>query len=90
MYKKNDKVLIKSPAGDIMPVVEAVLVEQVTLGWICNLTKPDEIAMFKRVWGIPFKYPLNVETFVFEDDIVKKARRPKRRKRPRKPKQKTI
>ena len=90
MYKKNDKVLIRSPAGDIIPLVEVILIEQTTYGWMCKLTKEEDINMLKKQWGIPFRYPDKVDTFVFESNIIKKVKKPRRRKSRPNPKRKTI
>ena len=29
--------------------------------------------MLKREWSIPYKYPDQVETYVYEEDIIKKV-----------------
>ena len=84
MYKVGDIVLIKSCAGDIIPVVEAKLIKKIEskegwVGWECDLTKPKEADMLRKDWCIPLKFPDNIRTFVFEDNIIKHIKKKRRR-----------
>ena len=103
MYKEGDVVLIKSRAGDAIPAIHVVLIKKVVrkaqkgkyfdwpgyVGWECRLTKPEEADLLRKKWSIPFKFPDDIETFVFETHIIKKIRAPTKRKRVRKSKKKT-
>jgi len=87
MYKINDIVLIKSCSGDGMPVIHVKLIERVEVkaskgtifdwpgyvGWKCILTEPEEAALLRKEWSIPFKFPDDIETFVVEENIIEKA-----------------
>jgi len=95
MYKKGDKVIIKSCAGDCIPAVQAVLVKKIEskdgwVGWECKLIDKEEIRMLKKEWSIPYEYPEKVDTFVYEEDIVKKITRRRKGKSRRNSKKKTI
>tara|TARA_R110002020_G_scaffold53941_1_gene150728 strand:+ start:343 stop:633 length:291 start_codon:yes stop_codon:yes gene_type:complete len=96
MYKVGDIVLIKSCAGDIIPAVEAILVEKIEskegwIGWECDLTKPEEADILRKEWSIPLKFPDNIRTFVYEDNIIKKVSKTKKsRRRVAKSNKKTI
>jgi len=88
MYKKNDVVIINSPAGVGIPHVHVKLVERVEvkpskgrsfdwpgyIGWQCELIKEDEVEALRKEWNIPFRWPDRVSTFTFEKNIVKKAK----------------
>ena len=95
MYKKGDKVIIRSCAGDCIPAVQAVLVKKIESsegwsGWECKLINEKEINMLRKEWSIPYKYPEKVDTFVYEEDIVKKISRRRKRKSRRNSVKKTI
>jgi len=97
MYKKNDVVIIKSPAGAVIPHVHVRLVEREEVkpskgntfdwpgyvGWKCELIKEEEAEILRKEWNIPFKWPDQITTFTFEENIVKKVKPPPRRKRRR-------
>ena len=40
-------------------------------GWEAELVNPDEAEMLRKKWSIPFKFPDLVETFVYDDCIIK-------------------
>ena len=95
MYKKNDVVIIKSPAGAGIPHVHVKLIEREEVkpskgrafdwpgyvGWKCELIKQEEAEILRKEWSIPFRWPDRVNTFTFEENIVKKVKVPSRRKR---------
>ena len=80
MYKKGDIVLIKSSAGDVIPPFHVKLVERIKrkppkdpeyIMWRARLTNPKEVDRLRKEWQIPFKFPNEVETFVYETNIIK-------------------
>jgi hypothetical protein len=95
MYKENDIVLVRSPAGEAVPVVHVKLIKKVVskpqkgrnfdwpgcVGWEAVLVKPEEADMLRKKYSIPFKFPNDIETFVFESDIIKKTSPRRRRKK---------
>jgi hypothetical protein len=97
MYEIGDIVLIKSCAGDAIPPVHVRLIERVEVkgrkgrtmdwppysGWECVLIYPEEAELLRKRWGIPFKHPDNMDTFTYENDIIKKISRNKPLKRHR-------
>lgn len=103
MYKKGDIVLVKSPAGEAIPLIHVKLIKKIEtkaakgknfdwpgyVGWECELTKPEEADKLRKEWSIPFKFPDNIKTFTFEDDIIKKISKTKKKKRVHKSKKKT-
>jgi hypothetical protein len=100
MYKKDDIVLIKSRAGDGIPAIHVKLIERVEVkpfkgttiewpgyvGWTCVLTKPEEADILRKKWSIPFKFPDNIDTFAFEEEIIKKVKNSPKKKRKKKEK----
>ena len=100
MYKKNDIVLVKSRHVLEMPPIHVKLINKHVVkgrkgnsmdwpgyvGWDACLTKPEEAAMLRKKWSIPYEFPDDIETFVFEDDIIKKVKND----RPRKTKKRRI
>ena len=95
MYKENDIVLVKSRAGDSIPHIHVKLLKRIErkaqkgryfdwlgyVGWDAILIKPEEAEILRKKWSIPFKFPDNIETFVFESDIIKKINKKRRKKR---------
>jgi len=98
-YKPDDIVLAKSPAGDAIPPVHVKLIERSHIKgskgntivwpeyviWAAELVYPEEAKMLKKEWSIPFKFPDDISTSVFERNIIKlvsrkKTKRTKRRK----------
>ena len=100
MYKKDDIVLIRSVAGDVIPKIHVKLIEQEIvkpqkgktmdwpgyIGWKCVLTKPEEADILRKKWSIPFKFPDNIDTFAFEEEIIKKVKNSPKKKRKKKEK----
>ena len=84
MYKKGDIVKVNSPAGKAIPPVHVKLLKKIVvkaskgrkidwpgyIGWEAKLIYKNEVEMLRKKFSIPFKYPNDVETFVFEDDII--------------------
>ena len=97
MYKKNDVVIITSPAGAGIPHVHVRLIERKEVkpskgnsfdwpgyvGWKCELIKEEEAEILRKEWSIPFRWPDRVTTFTFEENIVKKVKPAPRRIRRR-------
>lgn len=95
MYKKDDVVIINSPAGAGIPHVHVRLIEREEVkpvkgrtfdwpgyvGWECELIKKEEVEILRKEWNIPFRWPDRVSTFTFEKNIVKKVKTSSRRKR---------
>jgi hypothetical protein len=95
MYKKGDIVLVRSIGGDTIPKIHVELIEQKIvkpqkgktmdwpgyIGWKCVLTKPEEADILRKEWSIPFRFPDDIETFVLEENIIKKIKTNNARKR---------
>ena len=87
MYRENDIVLVRSPAGESIPHIHVKLLKSIEVkpqkgrnfdwpgyvGWEAVLTKPEEADILRKNHSIPFKFPNDIETFVFESDIIKKV-----------------
>ena len=94
MYKEGDIVLVCSRAGESIPHVHVKLLKRIEVkpqkgrnfdwagyvGWDCVLVKPEEADLLRKN-SIPFKFPDDIETFVFESDIIKKINKKRRKKR---------
>ena len=88
MYKPNDIVLIKTRFIKDAPPIHVRLLKKYEvkpqkgnrinwsgyIGWDAELTNSQEAAILKKRWQIPFKFPNNIETFVFQEDIIKKVK----------------
>jgi hypothetical protein len=99
-YKPGDIVLIKSRVGSSIPQIHVKLVERHVrkefkgntmdwpgyIYWDAVLVKQSEVEVLRKRWSIPFSFPDDVATIVFDDDIVRKER--KKRKNSVKRKQK--
>ena len=79
-YKVGDIVLIKSSAGPAIPNIHVKLLQKIKRNtsfdpayiiWKARLTKRKEVDMLRKQWQIPFKFPNEVETFVYETNIIK-------------------
>ena len=91
MYKVNDIVLTKSPAGNAIPAIHVKLKKEVIVkkskytdgyrGWEAVLIYEKEADMLRKRWRIPFKFPDKIDTFVYECDIIKKVRKRKNRRK---------
>jgi len=91
-YKVGDIVLVKSSAGPAIPHFHVKLIERIVKGppkdpgyiiWRTHLTRQHEVTILRKEWHIPFKFPDDIETFVTENNIIRKERRPKKRKNKR-------
>ena len=47
--------------------------------WDAELVYSEEADDLRKTFGIPFKFPDSIETIVFEEDIIKKVRKNKKR-----------
>ena len=79
-YKVGNIVLVKSAAGTAIPHFEVKLLQRIKrntsfdppyIMWKACLTKRKEADMLRKQWQIPFKFPDEVETFVYETNIIK-------------------
>ena len=79
-YKVGDIVLVKSSAGEALPRFHVKLVERIVrkppkdssyVIWRAHLTRQREADILRKEWQIPFKFPNEVETFVYETNITK-------------------
>mgnify|MGYP001255994987 FL=1 len=79
-YKVGDIVLVKSSAGPAIPHFKVQLLKYIKrqtsfdppyIIWKARLTKRKEVDMLRKQWQIPFKFPDEVETFVYETNVIK-------------------
>lgn len=100
-FRAGDVVLAKSCAGKAIPDVKLKLLEKITIAaskgnnfdwpgyiqWRAILICEEEVKMLKKRFQIPYSYPEDVETYVFDRDIIKKLKNNKksvtRRRRPK-------
>jgi hypothetical protein len=100
MYKEKDIVLVQSSAGfGIEPFHVRLIKKNVVkeskgntivwpgyIGWDAELVYPKEAEHLRKRWSIPFSFPDHIQTFVFEDEIIKKVRQKRTQNRRRKKK----
>ena len=76
----GDVVLIKSPAGPAIPNFKVKLIQRIKrktsfdptyIIWRAILTSRKEADILRTKWQIPFKFPDQIETFVYETNIIK-------------------
>jgi hypothetical protein len=95
-YNKGDIVLAKSPAGPAIPAVHVRLLARTHVKaskgrtidwpeyvvWEAELVKESDAVMLKKRFQIPFSFPDDVKTNVYERNIIKiiKRNRKKRNK----------
>ena len=86
MYEKNDIVLIKSLAVPEMKPIKVRLIKKYVVkarkgnrinwpayvGWDAVLISKSDATRLKKRWRIPFEFPSDIETFIYEDEIIKK------------------
>ena len=86
-YKVGDTVLVKARAGPAIPNVHVKLLKKYIIkkrkghridwpeyiGWDAKLIYKKEILLLKKKFRIPYEYPNNVETFVYDEDIIRKT-----------------
>ena len=46
--------------------------------WDAEMVYEKEVSLLKKRWSIPFSFPNDIETIVFEEDIIKKVRKNKK------------
>jgi hypothetical protein len=46
-------------------------------GWEAELIYSAEVDVLREKWHIPFKFPNDVNTFIYEEEIVKKVKNKK-------------
>ena len=104
MRKSGDIVLVKSPAGDDITQVHVKLIKRVIVkpskgnnfdwpgysGWEAELVFKEEAEHLRKEWSIPFDFPSEISTFVFDRCIIKKPRNPKPRVKNNKNKKRRI
>jgi len=87
-YKVGDIVLVKSSAGEAIPRFHVRLIERIVRNpptdpsyiiWRARLTRRREADILRKEWGIAFKFPNDIETFVLEMNIIRKERNTKKR-----------
>lgn len=85
-YKINDIVLTQSCKVPAMDPVHVKLIKKVVvhkkkgnnfdwpeyIGWHAELTKKKEVKILRKRWNIPYSFPDNIETFIYEEEIIKK------------------
>ena len=80
MYKINDIVLVKSSAAPAMAPFKVKLLERIKcdssfepiyIMWRTKLTSRKEADRLRKEWHISFKFPDEIETFVYETNIIK-------------------
>jgi len=90
MYKKGDVVLVRSITGATIPPVHVRLHKKIVqksktygefkdksyVAWEGSLIYKGEIKKLNKEWSISWKYPDNVEIFVFEEDIIRRINPP--------------
>tara|TARA_R100001163_G_scaffold22165_1_gene18781 strand:+ start:684 stop:944 length:261 start_codon:yes stop_codon:yes gene_type:complete len=81
-YKKGDIVIVKSAAGKDIPSFHVQLIEKIYrkppkdpeyVIWRCKLTKKREADKLRKEWQIQFKFPDEVETYVYETSIIRRV-----------------
>jgi len=90
MYKKGDIVLVRCRNIDARPI-RVKLLEKETfkghkgkyinfppyVGWSAIITNKKDCDMLRKDWCIPFKFPDERTTFIFEEEIVGKVNKKK-------------
>ena len=86
-YKVGDIVLVKARAGPAIPDVHVKLIKKYVvkkkkgrridwpeyIGWDAKMIYKKEVLLLKKKFKIPYEYPNNVETFVYDEDIIHKT-----------------
>lgn len=85
-YKVNDIVLIQSGTTPAMAPFHVKLTKKVVVhkkkgirmdwpeyvGWHAVLINKKEVNRLRKRWNIPYSFPDDVETFIYEEEIIKK------------------
>jgi len=91
-FKVGDTVLVKSSAGPAIPHFHVKLIERIVkrppkdpsyIIWRTHLTRQREANILRKKWHIQFKFPDDIETFITENNIIRKERRLNKRKNKR-------
>jgi len=83
-YKVGDIVLVKARAGKAIPNVHVKLLKKYVvkerkgrkiiwpayIGWDAKLIYKNEVLTLRKKFQIPYQYPNNVKTFVYDEDII--------------------
>ena len=83
-YNIGDIVLVKSPAGPAINNVHVRLFKKHVIkerkghrinwpgyiGWEAKLIYKKEVLLLRKKFQIPYEYPNNVKTFVYDEDII--------------------
>ena len=99
-YKPGDIVLVKSRAGSAIPQIHVKLIKRYVrtghkgrtmdwpsyVHWDAELVRQSEVEILRKRWSIPFSFPDDVQTSVFEEDIVGRERKKRRKSGKRKKK----
>ena len=86
-YKAGDIVLVKSIMVPAMRPIQVKLIKKHVVkerkgnkldwpgyvGWDAVLIRKTDALRLKKRWQIPFKFPNDIETFVFEEEIIKRV-----------------
>lgn len=86
MYRKGDIVLVRLRLVPGAPNIHVKLLKKEIakkhkgkyddfpgyVGWHCILVDKDECEILRTRWCIPFSFPDDVETFVFEEEIIRR------------------
>ena len=87
IYNVGDIVLVKARAGVAIPNVHVKLLKKYTIkerkgnrmdwpgyiGWDAKLIYKKEVLLLRKKFQIPYQYPNNVKTFVYDEDIISVA-----------------
>tara|TARA_Y100000593_G_C4189386_1_gene276074 strand:- start:279 stop:545 length:267 start_codon:yes stop_codon:yes gene_type:complete len=83
-YKIGDIVTVKSKMNKVIPKFHVRLLEKKVvkeskgnnmdwpgyIGWECELIYKKEADMLRKKFQVPFKFPNDIATFVYEDEII--------------------
>ena len=83
-YKIGDIVTVKSKMNKVIPKFHVRLLEKKVvkeskgnnmdwpgyIGWGCELIYKKEADMLRKKFQVPFKFPNDIATFVYEDEII--------------------
>ena len=88
-YKKGDIVLVRSRSCPAIEPIHVKLIKKNIVkatkgrhmdwpgyvGWEAVLIYKHEATELRKRWSIPFKYPDQMSTHIYEEEIIKKHRR---------------
>jgi hypothetical protein len=90
-FKEKDIVLVQSNCCKEMPKIHVRLLKRIEskslkgqkmnwpspAGWEAELFYSAEVDVLRKKWHIPFKFPNDVNTFIYEEEIVEKVKNKK-------------